>query len=207
LLKPSKTRAVSNPLGLAILALLFERPMHPYEMATTLRERGKDRSIKLNYGSLYTIIGALERARLISPSEKNRQGARPERTVFTITLQGEAELLDWMRQLIRTPVKEFPQFEAALSLIGVLPPGEAKALLRERIRLLDAEIQDSRRVEEEAARQGVARLFLIEEEYHTAMCEAERKWVSHLVHLMTNSPAFTRGWRAWHAERKRRTTK
>jgi DNA-binding PadR family transcriptional regulator len=204
-MKPSKTRPVSNPLGLAVLALLFERSMHPYEMATTLRERGKDRSIKLNYGSLYTVIGALERAGFISPSEKDRQGARPERTVFTITRAGEAELLDWMRQLIRTPVKEFPQFEAALSLIGVLSPDDARALLRERIRLLDAEIQDSRRVQAEAAGQGVARLFLIEEEYHAAMCEAERKWVSDLVRLMT--PAFTREWRAWHAQRKRRTSK
>ena len=28
-------RQVSNPLALAALACLFERPMHPYEMATT----------------------------------------------------------------------------------------------------------------------------------------------------------------------------
>jgi DNA-binding PadR family transcriptional regulator len=30
-----------NPLALAVLALLFERPMHPYEMAATLRQRHK----------------------------------------------------------------------------------------------------------------------------------------------------------------------
>jgi hypothetical protein len=29
----------SNPLALAVLALLFERPMHPYEMAATLKQR------------------------------------------------------------------------------------------------------------------------------------------------------------------------
>jgi len=29
-----KTR-LANPLALAVLALLFERPMHPYEMAVT----------------------------------------------------------------------------------------------------------------------------------------------------------------------------
>ena len=29
----------TNPLALAVLALLSERPMHPYEMAQTMRER------------------------------------------------------------------------------------------------------------------------------------------------------------------------
>ncbi len=47
-------RKVSNPLALAVIACLAEQPMHPYEMATTMRERAKHESIKLNYGSLYT---------------------------------------------------------------------------------------------------------------------------------------------------------
>ena len=37
-------RPFSNPLALAILVLLYERPMHPYEMANTLRERRKERA-------------------------------------------------------------------------------------------------------------------------------------------------------------------
>ncbi|MBV8090642.1 MAG: hypothetical protein JO139_13925, partial [Alphaproteobacteria bacterium] len=41
----------ANPLALAVLALLFERPMHPYEMAATLKQRNKDESIKIRYGS------------------------------------------------------------------------------------------------------------------------------------------------------------
>ena len=49
----------SNPLALAVLALLFERPMHPYEMASTLKHRHKHESIKLRYGTLYTVIELL----------------------------------------------------------------------------------------------------------------------------------------------------
>ena len=52
-------RPFSNPLALALLVLLYERPMHPYEMAATLRERRKESSIKLNYGSLYTVVDNL----------------------------------------------------------------------------------------------------------------------------------------------------
>ena len=36
-----RRRSISNPLALAVLACLHERPMHPYEMAGTLRERAR----------------------------------------------------------------------------------------------------------------------------------------------------------------------
>ncbi len=42
---------VSSPLALSILELLDERPMHPYEMASTMRVRHHDEFIRLNFGS------------------------------------------------------------------------------------------------------------------------------------------------------------
>jgi len=33
-----RPRSISNPLALAVLACLHERPMHPYEVAQTLRQ-------------------------------------------------------------------------------------------------------------------------------------------------------------------------
>ena len=40
-----KRRKVSNLLALSLLTLLMERPRYPYEMATALRQRGKDNSM------------------------------------------------------------------------------------------------------------------------------------------------------------------
>src|SRR5277367_2170611 len=117
-------RNVANPLALAVLACLFEKPMHPYEMASTMRERRKDLSIKLNYGSLYTVIGALQRHRLIEPQETEREGHRPERTIFRLTDAGRLELIDWLSELIVEPAHEFTQFEAGLSLLPVLSPSD-----------------------------------------------------------------------------------
>ena len=54
---PSLTPPIRS--ALAVLALLFERPMHPYEMAATLKQRHKGESIKIRYGSLYTVIELL----------------------------------------------------------------------------------------------------------------------------------------------------
>jgi len=58
-------RRVANPLAFAVLGSLSERPMHPYEISTMLRARGKDQSIKVNYGSLYSIVASLEKPRRI----------------------------------------------------------------------------------------------------------------------------------------------
>src|SRR5439155_23465939 len=73
-------RAVSNPLALAVLVQLCEGPMHPYEMAATMRSRGKERSIRLNYGSLYTVVNNLARQGRIAAAGAGWKGARAART-------------------------------------------------------------------------------------------------------------------------------
>jgi DNA-binding PadR family transcriptional regulator len=196
-----KNRKVTNPLGLAVLALLAERSMHPYEMATTLRERGKEDSIRINYGSLYSVIGALARAELIVAGETSRHGARPQRTVYSITPAGEIELDDWLREILREPVKEYPRFEAGLSLMPHLPPDEVAAVLEERLGRLERQAEESRAAVLDAERQGVDRLFLVEAEYSLAMREAERRWTAELLALIRDSPDFTSGWRAYHQRR------
>ena len=113
-------RRVANPLALAVLVLLYERAMHPYEMAATLRERRKEDSIKLRYGSLYTVIELLLKAGFIVQKKTMREGNRPERTVYELSKAGETEMRNWMREILSTPSKEYPQFEAGLSLLPAL---------------------------------------------------------------------------------------
>ncbi|MFN2419376.1 MAG: PadR family transcriptional regulator, partial [Candidatus Limnocylindria bacterium] len=133
-------RKVSNPLALAVLTLLAERPMHPYEMSGTLRERAKEQSIKLNYGSLYSVVESLVRHQLIEVRETVREGRRPERTIYAITDAGRIEFVDWLSELLAIPVKEYLQFEAALSLMPTLTPDEVMRLLQVRRLRLEAEV-------------------------------------------------------------------
>jgi DNA-binding PadR family transcriptional regulator len=174
-------RATSNPLALAVLACLHERPMHPYEMAATMRERGKEGSIKLNYGSLYTVVDNLARHGLIEAVEARREGRRPERTVYELTEAGRIKLDAWMSDLLAAPVKEYPQFEAALSLLPVLHPDHVLALLRERTRALEKQIAMEHLMLDTAHKAGLPRLLLIESEYHLALRETELAWVRDLV--------------------------
>ena len=135
---PARNR--SNPLALAVLVCLAEKPMHPYEVATTLRQRHKHESVRLNYGSLYGVVESLERRGLIAAQETRRSGRLPERTVYALTDTGLIETHDWLTELISTPVRDYPAFQAALSFLPALPPDDVMALLQERARHLESEL-------------------------------------------------------------------
>ncbi|HEY2156568.1 MAG TPA: PadR family transcriptional regulator [Isosphaeraceae bacterium] len=188
----------SNPLALAVLVLLFERPMHPYEIAVTLKMRHKEKSIKLRYGSLYTVIEGLQKDGLITARETVREGKRPERTIYEITPAGLERMRSWMRDLLGTPVKEYLQFEAALSLIAAVPPAEATELLEGRARRLGESAEEMRTVLEVVTK-VVEPLFLVEAEYRLALVEAERQFVEALVRRIKDDEAYVRIWKQFHA--------
>src|SRR5215831_1145611 len=136
----AKRRKVNNMLGLAVLSTVTFKPMHPYEMATVMRERGKDQDMDIKWGSLYTVVSNLERHGFLTATGSNRQGGRPERTVYAITDAGRAELQDWVRELLGVPEQEFPRFTAALSVLGALPPDEVAELLDGRLAALEEQL-------------------------------------------------------------------
>jgi DNA-binding PadR family transcriptional regulator len=180
-----KQRKISNLLALSLLTLLTERPMYPYEMAATLRHRGKDQSIKINWGSLYTVVQNLEKHGFIETVEVGREGRQPERTTYQITDAGRGELKDWMRELISEPEREYTKFEAALGECAVLAPSELTDLLRQRLDALDA-ANAQHQAGLETWGSEVPRLFLVESEYHLALRRAEAEWVRGLLKEFTD---------------------
>ncbi len=192
-------RRVSNPLALAVMALLYERPMHPYEMVSVMRERGQHESVRLRYSSLYSVVEALGREGLISPRETVREGRRPERTDYGLTEAGRVEFLSWLRELLREPVKEYTQFAAGLTFLAALPPSEALALLEERTRLLKEEVVQMRSRLDAVMEGGLPRLFLVENEHELVLRETELEWVSGLVReIETGTLEGLREWESFH---------
>ncbi|MET7398806.1 PadR family transcriptional regulator [Dactylosporangium sp. NPDC005572] len=170
-------RKISNTLALAVLGLLQERDMHPYEIASTLRERSKDSSFKINSGSLYDTVEALVRHEWIEPVETMRDGRRPERTVYGLTDLGRSEFVVWIDELIRVPVAEYPKFIAAVSYLGALGPEGAADALAERAGHLAQRIAEGRAALAATVGAGqVPRLFMIEVEYGLHAWEAELAW-------------------------------
>lgn len=178
----AKRRKVGNMLALAILSALAFEPMHPYQMATVLRERGKDRDMTIKWGTLYTVVANLEKHGFITATESARSGGRPERTVYAITDAGRAEMTDWVRELLANPDREPLPFTSALSVMPVLGPDEVIALLRQRAETLAARIAEQRAT---LAALPLPRLFLIEAEYELAVSDAELAWTRELIGELT----------------------
>ncbi len=193
-----KRRKLSNPLALTVLVQLVERPMHPYEIAQTLRRRGKDASTKINYGSLYTVVQNLEKHGFVEVAGVQREGNRPERTLYGITEAGRVEMIEWLSDLLAVPAEEYPIFETALANMGVIHPDEVVRLLKDRIATLEVKAAQGRGALAKLY-ESLPRVFLVEVEYALHLVEAQIEWLHGFVaEVEDGSLDGVAGWRSWH---------
>jgi DNA-binding PadR family transcriptional regulator len=169
-----------SAIALSTLTMLYEEPMHPYRMQQLIKQRGKDEVINVTQrASLYQTINRLEREGLIAAQSVSRNENRPERTVYELTDAGRETMVDWMRQILSTPSLEFPAFPAALSVLAVLTPKDARQQLERRLAALEPELK---RLDGILAKTSfLPRLFLLEMELLRANCATELKWVRSVV--------------------------
>jgi DNA-binding PadR family transcriptional regulator len=194
----AKRRKVGNLLALSLLSLLAQRPMYPYEMAQMLRTRGKDQSIKINWGSLYTVVQNLEKNGFIEAAATEREGRQPERTTYQITGTGMSELRDWLSELLSVPEDERGGFVAALSEAGILPPAEVIGLLTTRLATLDKD-NASQQADLKLWSERLPRVLLVETEYQLAMRLAQAGWLRGLLgELVAGTVSGMDAWRRLH---------
>jgi DNA-binding PadR family transcriptional regulator len=182
-----------SPLALSILELLDERPMHPYELAATMRERHHDEFIRLNFGTLYHTVEVLERDGLVVSVEREKEGRRPERTIYELTEPGRELLVKVVSDILARPTREYVNFAAGLMFMHHLEAHQAAQLLDERVAALAAKTEKLTRVMGDLRAAGVTRLALVELEHKIAMLEAERAWVGKLRGEITDG---TLEWKA-----------
>lgn len=178
---PSKVRTSRDVIALTVLALLTERPLHPYEMQRLMRERHKDFAIG-KARSFYDAVNRLLRDGLIEALETSREGKRPERTTYRITDEGREELGSWLDELLSTPAVEYPLFTVAMNFLAFLSPAAAVQALQERVINLEgalAGLDGVMRVLREQA--GLPRLVLLEHEHTQALRKAELEWVRSII--------------------------
>jgi DNA-binding PadR family transcriptional regulator len=177
----AKRELPRTPLALAVMNLLVEQPMHPYEMKSKMKERGHDQVIRLKGGSIYDTVERLESGGFIQAQETSREGRRPERTVYAITETGREEIMAWLRELLAQPVNDYPQFAAALAFFAALDKDEVVRLLKVRTALLEGQAAGEEKQLKSFIEMGLPRLFLVEVEYALAMKRAEADWVRKLI--------------------------
>ncbi|MEU6430214.1 PadR family transcriptional regulator [Microbispora sp. NPDC046973] len=170
-----------SPLATAVLALVCESPMHAYRMQQLIKERHQDDVVNVaQRNSVYQTIERLLRDGLLAVRETTREENRPERTVYEATETGRETLKQWMRTMLSTPAREFPEFPAALAFLSVVTPEEALTALRQRIAALEARLS-ALDAEMADSLSFVARLFLVESEYQRAQVATELEFVRGLA--------------------------
>jgi DNA-binding PadR family transcriptional regulator len=170
-----------SALGLIVLWLLYEAPLHAYRMQKLIESEGKARVVNVrSRASLYQALERLMRLGLVEVAETVKVPGYPDRIVYAITDSGRTVAREWLREMLRDTGEEFPEFVAAVSLLFALAPDDAREQLEQRERRLAAELSESEAAMAEAP-PGLPRLFLLEEEYRRAVLEAQLAWLRGVI--------------------------
>jgi DNA-binding PadR family transcriptional regulator len=161
-------------LGISVLSLLRERPMHGYQMFQTIVARHADRVVKVRPGSLYHVVDRLTEEKLIRRAATGRDGKRPERVIYEITDAGAEALGERVRELIATPVHEFPQFVAALAEVDTLDRDAAANAVDDRVGALEARAAEMMALRGANVTPAAYQLAL---DYLLATMQAEISWL------------------------------
>jgi len=78
--------------ALAILGLLSERPMHGYEIKTTIKERWMDMWASVSVPSIYNTLNRLADDEHIIEERKEKIGKVPQRYIYNLTDSGKGYL-------------------------------------------------------------------------------------------------------------------
>lgn len=167
--------AHDDVVSLAVLALLVEKPCHPYEMHRLIRQRANSFVTGMPR-SLYRAVDRLVGAHLVEPRETERDGGRPERTIFAVTDEGRAEFHTWLFSLLSASPITSSLFNVAVSFLPHMGPHVVASALRLRVAEVEGQLLPA-----EAALKHIGptlpRVCLLEVEHTTAILRAELNWL------------------------------
>src|SRR5437763_3607544 len=169
-----------TPLGIAVLELLHEKPMHPYEMAQLMRERYVDTRVNVKAGSLYHTVERLHGSCYIEVVDTQRDGRRPERTVYGMTEAGRDAFVERARQLLGDVVLEYPAYLSGLAVVDDLDKETVLLELEHRITRLRAAVAADRVVLERLESDKTPEIYWLDWRYSTDRRAFELEWTERL---------------------------
>ncbi|WP_159806765.1 PadR family transcriptional regulator [Cellulomonas citrea] len=168
-------------VSVLLLALLCERPMHPYEAFGLIEERHDTRLVRVTAGAVYHGFERLERDGLVRPERTDRQGGRPERTTYAITDAGRDALSGRVRSLLADDHPAYPLLAVGIAEAEALPAAEVVEALRERLRRDGEWLDQLRDAHQRLSARGLERRHMLDVEYEVAMLDAQNRWLAGVV--------------------------
>ncbi|MGI5214271.1 PadR family transcriptional regulator [Plantactinospora sp. CA-290183] len=186
-----------------ILGLVrWMQPVHGYDVRRELLSWGADKWANVQPGSIYHALRRLAEEGQLREVGTEQVGARPARIRYEVTAKGEDEFQNLLRGQWWSVAAVADPFFAAFSFLPVLPREEASAALRNRARLMRAEVESLRAAMESGwLKQGMPthvnwmwRLWIGRAESEIAWCEEIADLVDSGVSYLPESLHAAPGW-------------
>lgn len=127
---------------LFLLAELVRRGQaHGHELRREAKIGRTELWTDVGVGAIYTTLRRMNDEGLVEPVRTERPGLLPERTIYTITDEGRRELRVLRDEFLRTVELPADPFDLGLSVADDVPAAELVAILDDRIRALQARVE------------------------------------------------------------------
>ncbi|MBP2000519.1 DNA-binding PadR family transcriptional regulator [Paenibacillus shirakamiensis] len=127
-------------MKLAILGILLEKDMHPYEMRLKMKEKAVDRNAKIQIGSLYYAVDQLALQGYLEVVEVIKSDKRPDKTVYHITDTGIAYFEELLMQQFEMMEPVYHPMYIALAFAKYGDQKKIAAVLKERVRKTEHQV-------------------------------------------------------------------
>lgn len=164
---------------LVVLSLLSEQSMHGYQLVSELEARDVQDWAAISRPQVYYSLNKLLEQKLIREAKDSNFSLGPERTKYTVSVQGREALQqglskeDWATQ--RPP----PPFQTWMALSTHLPKPTLRKLFRRRREYLQQQLERERKTlksfEHECGPMTVAGRLMVD--LCVQMFETELKWI------------------------------
>ena len=123
-----KARSKLSNAETALLGLLCEEAMHPWQMEKVVRHRDMRHWTDLSQATIYSQLRSLRRAKLVECRQEIGRGRL--RKVYSVTKTGRAALREHVRELLTEPEPMKWRVDLGIYNLDLLPVQEARTCLK-----------------------------------------------------------------------------
>ena len=164
-----------SPLEAALLGLLHERPMHPYELEKTVTDRDMRCWTGISLSSIYKVLGKLGKKGLVN-AQVELTGSNQAKKVYRLTPAGEQEVREKVRELVSEVEHMVYRVDIGLHNLHLLAPGEVEESFQKYIASIDEHERCFTALEQYLVQEGcpVHRVALAKR--RLCLLAADREW-------------------------------
>jgi DNA-binding PadR family transcriptional regulator len=126
-----------SKISTLILGVLYEKERNPYEITKMLKSLNLRKWFNIADSTVYATINTLKKQGLIS-GETFKEGSFPEKTVYSITAEGEFELHNTISNYLEENDPDGSKFDIALILLHHLSKDEVLQKLKVKLENLES---------------------------------------------------------------------